>query len=131
MRRNPGRSTWRASKTETPQGTSQESMRTGKELEALVQEEKDIVEEIEARIGKGVEAEETTMKAEEIMEETTVKAEEITAQIGKTEGIIVQDIDRVAADQEVEETTHQERAEDTLAKIDEMVAKGPLVMEGP
>ena len=134
MRRRLGmtiENTRRKLRIETLLDISLKIMRTGKELEALVQEEKDIVEEIEARIGKGVEAEETTMKAEEIMEETTVKAEEITAQIGKTEGIIVQDIDRVAADQGVEETTHQKRAEDTLAKIDEMVAKGPLVMEGP
>ena len=63
-------------------------------------------------------------------EENTAQTEN-TAQIGKIEETTVQDIDRVAADQVVEETTHQERAEDTLAIIDEMVAKGPLVMEGP
>ena len=63
-------------------------------------------------------------------EENTAQIEN-RAQIGKIEETTVQDIDRVAADQVVEETTHQERAEDTLAKIDEMVAKGPLVMEGP
>ena len=66
-----------------------------------------------------------------IIEETTVLVGEITAQIGKAEGTIVQDTGRGIVDQEVEETTHQKRAEDTLAKIDEVVAKGPLVMEGP
>ena len=105
------------------------NMKTEKEQGVPAQEEKDIVEEIEARIGR--EAEETTMKVEEIIEETTVIVEEITAQIGKAEGTIVQGTGRGIVDQEVEETTHQKRAEDTLAKIDEVVAKGPLVMEGP
>ena len=107
------------------------SMRTGKEQEVPALEERDIVEETEAKIGREAEAEETTMKVEEIMEETTVIVGEIIAQICKVEGTIVQDIDREIVGQEAEETTHQKRAEDTLAKIDEMVAKGPLVMEGP
>ena len=105
------------------------NMKIEKEQGVPAQEEKDTVEEIEARIGR--EVEETTMKVEEIIEETTVLVGEITAQIGKAEGTIVQDTGRGIVDQEVEGTTHQKRAEDTLAIIDEVVAKGPLVMEGP
>ena len=104
-------------------------MRIEREQEVPAQEEIGIAEEIDARIGR--EVEETTMKVEETIEETIVQAGEITAQIGKAEGTIVQDTGRGIVNQEVEETTHQKRAEDTLAKIDEVVAKGPLVMEGP
>ena len=107
------------------------SMRTGKEQEVPALEERDIVEETEAKIGREAEAEGTTIKAEEIMEETIVIVGESIAQIGKVEGTIVQDIDKEIAGQGVGETTHQKRAEDTLAKIGEMDAKGPLVMEGP
>ena len=103
--------------------------RIEKEQGVPAQEGRDTVEEIEARIGREVEG--TTMKIEEITEETSVPVEEITAQIGKVEGTIVPDIGREIADQEVEGTIHQKRAEDTLAIIDEVVAKGPLVMEGP
>ena len=103
-------------------------MRIEKEQGVPAQEERDTVEEIEARIGREVEG--TTMKIEEITE-TTVLVEEITAQIGKVEGTIVPDIGRERADQEAEGTIHLKRAEDTLAIIDEVVAKGPLVMEGP
>ena len=105
------------------------NMRIEREQEVPAQEEKGIVEEIEARIGR--EAEETTMKVEEIIEETIVQAGEITAQIGKPGGTIVQDTGRGRVDPGVEETTHLKRAEGTLAKTDEVVAKGPLVMEGP
>ena len=107
------------------------NMRTGKEQEVPALEERDIVEETEAKIGREAEVEETTMKAEEIMEETIVIVGESIAQIGKVEGTIVQDIDKEIAGLEVGETIHQKRAEDTLAKIGEMDAKGPLVMEGP
>ena len=88
-------------------------------------------EEIEARIGRG--AEEIIMRVEGTIEETTVKmpAEEITVQRGKAEETIVQDTDRRRVGPGVEETTHLKRAEGTLAKTDEGVAKGPLVMEGP
>ena len=106
-------------------------MKIGKEQEVPAQEEKDIVEETEARIGREAEAEETIMKVEEIMVGTIVIVGESIAQIGKVEGTIVQDIDKEIAGQEVGETTHQKRAEDTMAKIGEMDAKGPLVMEGP
>ena len=107
------------------------NMRTGKEQEVPALEERDIVEETEAKIGREAEAEETIMKVEEIMVGTIVIVGESIAQIGKVEGTIVQDIDKEIAGQEVGETTHQKRAEDTLAIIDEVVAKGPLVMEGP
>ena len=110
-------------------GISLGTMKIGREQGVLAQEERDIVEEIEARIGRVVE--ETTMETEDITEETTVPVEENTAQIGKVEGTIVPDTGRETAGQETEGIIHQKRAEDTLAIIDEVVAKGPLVMEGP
>ena len=103
--------------------------KTEKELGVLAQEERDTVGEIEARIGRVVE--ENTMEIEETTEEITVPAEENIAQIGRPEGNIVPDTGRVEAGQEIGGTIHQKRAEDTLAIIDEVVAKGPLVMEGP
>ena len=171
----------RLCRTETLRDTLLESMKIGKELEVLVQEERDpvgetgamrgreageiiikrveetteettaraLAEETIAQIGRageiiaqdiegtearrGREAEEIIMRVEETIGETTVRAqaEEITVQRGKAEEIIVQGTGRRRVDPGVEKTTHLRRAEGTLAKIDEGVAKGPLVMEGP
>ena len=132
MRRNHGRSIWRPSKTETLQGTSQESMRIEKELEVPVQEERGPAGGTGAMRGR--EAGEIIIKrVEETTEETTAKAlaEETIAQIGRAGEIIAQDIGKRRADPGVGETTHLRRAEGTLVRTDEGVAQGPLVMEGP
>ena len=132
MRRNPGRSTWRASKTETLQGTSQESMRIEKEPGVPVQEERDPVGGTRAMRGR--EAEEIIIKrVGETTGEIIAKAqvEETTAQTDKVGETTVQDIGKMKADPGVEETTHLRRAEGTLVRTDEGVAQGPLVMEGP
>ena len=107
----------------------QETMRIGKGPEVLAQEERDTVGETEARIGRMVE--ENTMEKEETTEEITVPAEENIAQIGRPEETIVPDTAKVEVDQEIGGNTHLKRAEGTLAITDEVVAKGPLVMEGP
>ena len=129
-RKNLGRSTRRRIRIETLQGILQEIMRTGREQEVPAQEVKGPVEGTEARRGR--EAEEITMRVGETIGETTVKAqaEEVIVQRGKAEGTIAQGTGRRRVGQGVEETTHLRRAEGTLAKIDEGVAKGPLVMEG-
>ena len=131
MRRNHGRGTWRVIRIETLQDILLESMKIGKEQEVPVQEEKGLAEGTEARRGR--EAEETIKRIEETTGETTAKAlaEETTVQRDKAEEIIVQGTGRRRVDPGVEETTHLRRAEGTLAKTDEGVAKGPLVMEGP
>ena len=132
MRRNHGRDIWRASKIETPQGTSQESMRIEKELEVPVQEERGPVGGTGAMRGR--EAGEIIIKRiGETTEETTAKAlvEETTVQTDRAEETIVQDIGKRRVDPGVGETTHLRRAEGTLVKTDEGVAQGPLVMEGP
>ena len=113
-------------------------MKTGKEQEAQVLEERDTAGEIEAWIGR-VEGE-TTMMIEESTEVDIVPAEESKAQIGRTGGSIAQ-IDRIEetialdigkiVDLGIGENTHLKKAEGTLVIIDEGVAKGPLVMEGP
>ena len=61
------------------------------------------------------------------------KEEENTLQIGKTEEIIVQDTGKrdKMTEEEIEEITLLKKAEGALVIIDEGVAKGPLVMEGP
>ena len=122
---------WRSLRIETLQDILLENMMIGREQEVPVQEEKGLAEGTEARRGK--EVEEITMRVEETIGETIVRAqtEEIIVQRGKAEEIIVQDTGRRRVDPGVEKTTHLRRAEGTLAKIDEGVAKGPLVMEGP
>ena len=117
----------------------QETMRIGKGPEVLAQEERDIVGETEAMIGRVVE--EIIMMIEESIEVTTVPVEGSTAQIGGPEGSIAQtdrtegttapDTGKEAVDPEVGGTIHQKKAEGTLAITDEVVAEGPLVMEGP
>ena len=57
------------------------------------------------------------------------KEEENTLQIGKTEEITGKR-DKMT-EEEIEEITLLKKAEGALAIIDEGVAKGPLVMEGP
>ena len=70
------------------------------------------------------------MEIEENIEGTTVPVGGSIVLIDKLEGTIVPDTGR-KADLEAEGDTHLKRAEDTLAIKDEVVAKGPLVMEGP
>ena len=108
---------------------SQGTMKIEKGQEVPAQGERDMVGETEARIGRVVE--ETTMEIEENIEGTTVPVGGSIVLTDKVEGTIVPDIGRKAADQEAEGDTHLKRAEDTLAIKDEVVAKGPLVMEGP
>ena len=55
MRKSPGRVIWSANKTETPQGTSQENLKTGRELEAPVQEERDPIGGTRAMRGREIE----------------------------------------------------------------------------
>ena len=117
----------------------QETMRIGKGPEVLAQEERDIVGETEAMIGRVVE--EIIMMIAESIEVTTVPVEGSTAQIGRpegstaqidrTEGTTAPDTGKEAVDPEIGGTILQKRAEGTLAITDEVVAKGPLVMEGP
>ena len=67
-----------------------------------------------------------------VAEETTAlidKEEENTLQIGKTEEITGKR-DKMT-EEEIEEIILLKKAEGALVIIDEGVAKGPLVMEGP
>ena len=131
--------TRRSLRIETPLGTSLGTMKKEREQGALAQEERDTVGEAEARIGR--EVEENTMMTEESTEVITVPAEGSTAQIGRPEGSIAQidrtegttapDIGKERVDPETEGNIHQKKAEGTLAITDEVVAEGPLVMEGP
>ena len=132
-------STRRSLRIETLLGISLGTMKKEKEQGALAQEERDIVGEIEARIGRVVE--ENTMMTEESTEVTTVPVEGSTAQIGRPEGSTAQtdrtggttapDTGKEAVDPEIGGTILQKKAEGTLAITDEVVAEGPLVMEGP
>ena len=117
---------------QTPQGTSQESMRIEKESGVPAQEERDPVGG--KRAMRGREAEEIIIKrVGETTGEIIAKAqvEETTAQTDKVGETTVQDTGKMKADPGVEETTHLRRAEGTLVRTDEGVAQGPLVMEGP
>ena len=132
-------STRRSLRIETLLGISLGTMKKEKEQGALAQEERDIVGETEAMIGRVVE--EIIMMIEESIEVTTVPVEGSTAQIGKPEGSTAQtdriggiaapDTGKKAADPEIGGTILQKRAEGTLAITGEVVAEGPLVMEGP
>ena len=59
------------------------------------------------------------------------RVEETTALRGRVEETTAQGIDKKVAEAGVGETTPLRRAGGTLVRIDEGVARGPLVMEGP
>ena len=83
---------------------------------------------------RGREVEEiTTRKVEETTGETTamVQVGEVTALRDRVEETTAQGIDKKVAEAGVGETTPLRRAGGTLVRIDEGVARGPLVMEGP
>ena len=82
---------------------------------------------------RGREVGEIIKTVEETIEETIAKVRvgETTVQKDKVEETTVQDTDKMEEEQGVEETTHLRRAGGTLVRIDEGVARGPLVMEGP
>ena len=129
----------RSLRIEILQCTTPENMKIRREQEALVLEVTDIGE-IEA--WTDIIVEETIMMKEETTGESMVLVPvgESLAQIGKLGGNIAMtdkkeetrapDIGK-NPDQEIEESIHQKKAEDTLVTIDEGDAKGPLVMEGP
>ena len=132
MRRSHGKNIWSTNKIETPQGTSRENMKIGRELGVPVQEERDPIGG--TRVMRGREVEEiTNRKVEETTGETTAKVQvgETTALRDKVEETTAQGTDQMEVEAGVEETTHLRRAGGTLVRIGEGVAQGPLVMEGP
>ena len=150
MRRSLGKSiknTWSTVKREsieTPQDTSQRSLKIEKELGVPVQEGRDPLEGtrtlIDREVGETIarKAGETITKIvgetpTEIIEETIAmrQAGETTVLRGVVGETTARGRDKIVAETGVGETTPLKRIGGTLVKIGEGVARGPVVMEGP